>query len=131
MQMQIEIKRLQRELGITFVYVTHDQEEAMAMSDRIAVMEPAGSSRSGTPTEIYERPRDRVRDGVHRLGLMSFEGRVRASRSRAGGRSRSPASARCAAHAGGLDGWAPPRRVLVRPERVRLSAAPPPRWPRR
>jgi len=55
-QMQIELKRLQRKLGITFIYVTHDQEEALTMSDRIAVMEGGVIEQLGTPTEIYENP---------------------------------------------------------------------------
>ena len=54
--MQFELKRIQRELGITFVYVTHDQEEALTMSDRIAVMNAGKVEQIGTPTEIYDRP---------------------------------------------------------------------------
>ena len=55
-QMQIELKRLQKKLGITFVYVTHDQEEAMTMSDRIAVMRDGIILQIGAPMEIYDRP---------------------------------------------------------------------------
>ncbi|MCK5873444.1 MAG: spermidine/putrescine ABC transporter ATP-binding protein PotA [Alcanivoracaceae bacterium] len=55
-QMQLELKRLQRELGITFVFVTHDQEEALSMSDRVAVMRDGVIQQLGTPREIYERP---------------------------------------------------------------------------
>jgi spermidine/putrescine transport system ATP-binding protein len=55
-EMQIELKTLQREVGITFVYVTHDQEEALTMSDRIAVMHMGKVLQVGSPTEIYERP---------------------------------------------------------------------------
>jgi spermidine/putrescine transport system ATP-binding protein len=54
--MQFELKRIQRELGITFVYVTHDQEEALTMSDRIAVMNAGNVEQIGTPTEIYDSP---------------------------------------------------------------------------
>ncbi|HEX6570349.1 MAG TPA: ABC transporter ATP-binding protein [Acidimicrobiales bacterium] len=54
--MQFELKRIQREVGITFVYVTHDQEEALTMSDRIAVMNVGCVEQIGTPVEIYERP---------------------------------------------------------------------------
>jgi spermidine/putrescine transport system ATP-binding protein len=54
--MQFELKRIQREVGITFVYVTHDQEEALTMSDRIAVMNAGKVEQIGTPTEIYDRP---------------------------------------------------------------------------
>ncbi len=55
-EMQMELKRLQREVGITFVYVTHDQEEALTMSDRIAVMSGGVTLQIGTANEIYERP---------------------------------------------------------------------------
>jgi spermidine/putrescine transport system ATP-binding protein len=55
-QMQVELKGIQREVGITFLYVTHDQEEALAMSDRIAVMEDGQVRQCGTPEEVYERP---------------------------------------------------------------------------
>ncbi|HET7356173.1 MAG TPA: ABC transporter ATP-binding protein [Nocardioidaceae bacterium] len=54
--MQIELKRIQREVGITFVYVTHDQGEALTMSDRVAVMNGGRIEQLGTPKEIYERP---------------------------------------------------------------------------
>lgn len=55
-QMQLELKRLQKLLGITFVYVTHDQEEALTMSDRIAVMHDGIMEQIGTPYEVYDRP---------------------------------------------------------------------------
>ena len=54
--MQFELKRIQREVGITFVYVTHDQEEALTMSDRIAVMNAGNVEQIGSPTEIYDAP---------------------------------------------------------------------------
>lgn len=54
--MQFELKRIQREVGITFVYVTHDQEEALTMSDRIAVMSDGRVEQIGTPSEIYDNP---------------------------------------------------------------------------
>jgi len=54
--MQIELKRLQRELGITFVFVTHDQEEALSMSDRVVVLKDGQIQQLGTPREVYERP---------------------------------------------------------------------------
>jgi spermidine/putrescine transport system ATP-binding protein len=59
MHMQVELKRIQREVGITFVYVTHDQGEALTMSDRIAVMDAGRIEQLGTPREIYERPASR------------------------------------------------------------------------
>jgi spermidine/putrescine transport system ATP-binding protein len=55
-QMQLELKRIQHELGTTFVYVTHDQEEALAMSDRIAVMDAGRVEQIGSPREVYEQP---------------------------------------------------------------------------
>ncbi|SDJ23725.1 spermidine/putrescine transport system ATP-binding protein [Ferrimonas sediminum] len=58
-QMQIELKQLQRKLGITFIFVTHDQEEALSMSDRIKVMHDGKVVQSGTPKEIYETPNSR------------------------------------------------------------------------
>ena len=58
-QMQVELKRLQKKLGITFIYVTHDQEEALTMSDRIAVMHDGIIEQLDTPTEIYEHPKTR------------------------------------------------------------------------
>ncbi len=58
-EMQLELKTLQREVGITFIYVTHDQEEALTMSDRIAVMSKGVVLQIGEPQEIYERPASR------------------------------------------------------------------------
>ena len=55
-QMQFELKRIQREVGITFVYVTHDQEEALTMSDRVAVFNNGRIEQVGTPLQVYERP---------------------------------------------------------------------------
>jgi spermidine/putrescine transport system ATP-binding protein len=55
-EMQEELKRIQRDVGITFLYVTHDQEEAMSMSDRVAVMHDGRIVQIGTPTDVYERP---------------------------------------------------------------------------
>jgi putative spermidine/putrescine transport system ATP-binding protein len=55
-EMQTELKRIQREVGITFVYVTHDQEEALTMSDRVAIMNRGRIEQLGSPTEVYERP---------------------------------------------------------------------------
>src|SRR5690606_19794267 len=54
--MQVELKRIQREIGVTFVYVTHDQNEALTMYDRIAVMNEGLVEQLGTPAEIYEHP---------------------------------------------------------------------------
>lgn len=74
-QMQIELANIQQRVGITFIYVTHDQEEALTMSDRIAVMDRGQVRQVGTPTEIYEQPHSRfVADFI---GVSNFfEGRV-------------------------------------------------------
>jgi putative spermidine/putrescine transport system ATP-binding protein len=73
--MQIEIKRIQQETGITVIYVTHDQEEALNMSDRIAVMNSGGIEQIGMPREIYERPRNRfVADFIGDANII--EGRL-------------------------------------------------------
>jgi spermidine/putrescine transport system ATP-binding protein len=73
--MQLELKALQSEVGITFVYVTHDQEEALTMSDRIAVMNLGQVLQVGTPIEIYERPTTRF--VANFIGETNFlEGRV-------------------------------------------------------
>jgi spermidine/putrescine transport system ATP-binding protein len=70
--LQIELKRVQTEVGITFVYVTHDQEEALTMSDRIAVMNRGRVEQLGTPEELYERPRTRfVADFIGTSNLLS------------------------------------------------------------
>ncbi|HEV3102348.1 MAG TPA: ABC transporter ATP-binding protein [Candidatus Dormibacteraeota bacterium] len=55
-EMQLELKRIQKEVGITFIYVTHDQEEALTMSDRVAVMASGSIEQIGSPVELYERP---------------------------------------------------------------------------
>ena len=87
-QMQVELKSLQREVGIAFVFVTHDQEEAMVMSDRIALLRSGELEQVATPREIYNRPatayvaqfightnllRGEVRSGVARCGPLSWQ----------------------------------------------------------
>jgi putative spermidine/putrescine transport system ATP-binding protein len=62
-QMQLELKGIQQDVGITFVYVTHDQEEALTMSDRIAVLNDGRVEQVGSPAEIYERPANRFVTG--------------------------------------------------------------------
>ena len=73
-EMQIELKRLQHETGITFIFVTHDQEEALTMSDRLAVMDRGRILQIGTPREIYERPADRfVADFIGETNFLDAE----------------------------------------------------------
>jgi spermidine/putrescine transport system ATP-binding protein len=69
-QMQLELKRIQSEVGITFVHVTHDQEEAMTMADAIAVMNLGRIEQLGTPAELYERPRTEFVAGF--LGISNL-----------------------------------------------------------
>jgi spermidine/putrescine transport system ATP-binding protein len=69
-QMQVELKRIQKEVGITFIYVTHDQEEAMTMSDRIAVMNRGRYEQLGDPEALYERPQTRFVAGF--LGVSNL-----------------------------------------------------------
>jgi ABC-type Fe3+/spermidine/putrescine transport system ATPase subunit len=80
-QMQFELKELQKRLGVTLVFVTHDQEEALAMSDRIAVMNKGKVEQVGSPTEIYERPRTRfVADFIGEINILEGGSRARALR---------------------------------------------------
>ncbi|HZC39865.1 MAG TPA: ABC transporter ATP-binding protein, partial [Streptosporangiaceae bacterium] len=124
--MQVELKRIQREVGITFVYVTHDQNEALTMSDRIAVMNEGVIEQLGSPRDIYEHPATRFVAGF--IGTSNLlAGTV--SRAAAGqavievsaderivvplrpGVSVSPGTS---------------LELTVRPEKIELSAAPPP-----
>jgi ABC-type Fe3+/spermidine/putrescine transport system ATPase subunit len=74
-QMQVELKQIQRDLGITFIFVTHDQEEALTLSDRVAVFNNGRIEQLGTPSELYERPASRfVADFVGTSNL--FDDRV-------------------------------------------------------
>jgi putative spermidine/putrescine transport system ATP-binding protein len=75
-EMQIELQHVQREVGITFLYVTHDQEEALAMSDRIAVLSQGRIEQVGTPLEVYERPQtDFVAGFIGISNLIERDGR--------------------------------------------------------
>ena len=74
-EMQLELKALQEQVGITFIYVTHDQEEALTMSDRIAVMSKGKVLQIGTPVEIYERPNCRfVADFIGETNFLIVQG---------------------------------------------------------
>ncbi len=112
--MQVELKRIQREVGITFVFVTHDQDEALTMSDRVAVMEDGQVHQVGTPEEIYEQPvtafvagfigtANRM-TGEYRDGALYLPGQVRLPTGR-------------------LDGCAAGEQVAiaVRPEKIWIS----------
>jgi putative spermidine/putrescine transport system ATP-binding protein len=111
-QMQIELKLLQKDLGLTLVFVTHDQEEALAMSDRIAVMKAGRIEQIGVPAEIYERPRTRfVADFIGEINLI--DGTWRDGRLVTQGGRVVPAPA-----AAGREG---PGVAAIRPERVAMT----------
>ena len=80
-QMQTELKSLQKKLGITFIYITHDQEEAINMSDRIAVMRNGVFEQIGTPNEIYYQPKTSyVADFVGNANIIHMDGKIYAIR---------------------------------------------------
>jgi spermidine/putrescine transport system ATP-binding protein len=124
-QMQAELTRLQRAVGITFVYVTHDQEEALAMSDRIAVMDRGRVLQVGTPSEIYGEPADRfVMEFIGSPNVLA--GRLVSQRESAAVVALHGAGEICARPSPGLTAGAEVV-VLVRPERIRLTTAGPAR----
>jgi spermidine/putrescine transport system ATP-binding protein len=119
-QMQLELKRIQSELGTTFVYVTHDQEEALAMSDRIGVMNDGVVEQIGPPREMYEHPRTAfVADFIGSLNALDFT-----VDEVAGGRllSRVSGSERLVVDG---NGHRPGEslKLAIRPERVRIDVA--------
>ena len=79
-QMRTEVSRLQKRLGTTMVYVTHDQTEAMTLGDRVAVMRGGMIQQVGTPQELYEHPLEPVRRRVHRLAGDELHARQRSRR---------------------------------------------------
>ena len=117
-QMQVELKRIQQEVGITFIYVTHDQEEAMTMSDRIAVMNRGRYEQLGDPESLYERPATRFVAGFLGVSnLLPGTVRGRGRRLRHGASSRDDTLVR--APSGLVDGQADVS-IGVRPEKIRL-----------
>jgi spermidine/putrescine transport system ATP-binding protein len=122
-QMQIEIRALQQALGITTVFVTHDQEEALTLSDRIAVMEQGEIVQIGTPTEIYERPRSRFVSDF--IGVSNFlAGRV-VEHAVEGILVELEDADECRLRVAGANSLRPGERVevAVRPEKIRLVPA--------
>jgi spermidine/putrescine ABC transporter ATP-binding subunit len=124
--MQLELKHIQRHLHVTVIYVTHDQEEALTMSDRVAVMQRGRIEQVGTPAELYEAPRNRFVADF--LGESNFVDAVVVG---AGGDGRHLVRTR-----GGLDlegvgvgplGAGQPVTVAIRPEKVSLADEPAPR----
>jgi putative spermidine/putrescine transport system ATP-binding protein len=122
-QLQVELKRIQSEVGITFVYVTHDQDEALSMSDRIAVMDAGRVLQVGTPQEVYDEPDSTFVAGfvgvsnVLALDVARVEGGVAELRLGARDRIRAEVGATVAPGASAI--------VTVRPERIALHAQAP------
>ncbi|BBZ60805.1 ABC transporter ATP-binding protein [Mycolicibacterium monacense] len=122
--MQFELKRIQREVGITFIYVTHDQEEALTMSDRIAVMNAGNVEQIGTPTDIYDRPATVfVANFIGQANLWSGRQTGRLNRDYVEidvlGSKLKARPGDTAIEAGGH------ATLMVRPERLRVSMEPP------
>jgi spermidine/putrescine transport system ATP-binding protein len=116
--MQIELKRLQNETGITFIFVTHDQEEALTMSDRIAVMSKGKILQIGSPRDIYDRPSERF--VANFIGETNFlEGEMQGI---SGGEAKVKLSTGAVITAGLSEGAKPSGRVtvVVRPEHAEL-----------
>ncbi len=122
--MQIELKRIQREVGIAFIFVTHDQEEALTMSDRTAVMSAGRVEQVGTPEEIYHKPAS-----VFVAGFIGDVNLIPARVLRVSGNSVDVELAgglRTEVPVGAREVRAEDRALaMVRPERVKLSAARP------
>jgi spermidine/putrescine transport system ATP-binding protein len=114
--LQVELKRIQREVGITFVYVTHDQEEALTMSDRIAVMNRGRVEQVGVPEDVYERPATTFVAGF--IGVSNLMPATVAGQ----GRVRLESGPEVEAGTGGLAGGEGCYAV-VRPEKLRIELA--------
>ncbi|HKY47209.1 MAG TPA: ABC transporter ATP-binding protein, partial [Acidimicrobiia bacterium] len=117
--LQIELKALQEDVGITFIYVTHDQEEALTMSDRLAVMSAGHIEQLGTPSDLYERPANAyVADFLGLSNLMSAEA---VGPSGSGGCRVTIGRHELVAGVGAVESTGPVR-VCIRPERVVLGS---------
>jgi len=120
--MQVELKMLQRQVGITTIFVTHDQEEALTLSDRIAVMNAGRIEQLGTPEDIYERPATSF--------VLEFIGRANVFAGELGAQDGQPvfragALTLAVPEASAQRGLAGRAILAIRPERVRLCVAPP------
>src|SRR5262249_38689484 len=117
--LQLELKALQETVGITFIYVTHDQEEALTMSDRLAVMAAGLVEQVGTPSDVYERPETAyVADFLGSANVLEVEvlGPGGAGLTSFRGGERALASAGTTHHPR-------PAKLVIRPERLGLAAA--------
>jgi len=123
-QMQIELRSLQQQVGITFVFVTHDQEEALTLSDRIAVMSEGSVLEIASPTELYETPKTSfVADFI---GTMNFfEGKITTSDGQ-NTNIETPALGSVHATTGGQLAAGSDILVAIRPEKLRLQFERPP-----
>ena len=119
--LQTELTTLQQEVGITFVYVTHDQEEALTMSDRLAVMDQGRVEQVGTPDEVYESPRT-----AYVADFLGVANLLEADCARAGGRSTIQLGAFTLEATAGDQACIGPVKVVVRPERVQVTEGEPP-----
>lgn len=121
-EMQLELKKLQREVGITFVYVTHDQEEALTMSDRIAVMSGGVALQIGDANEIYERPNCRfVADFI---GETSFLAGTIASQTGSVTKVDLPGGLSLTANSGTTAPVGAEVSVAIRPEKIHIRPMP-------
>jgi spermidine/putrescine transport system ATP-binding protein len=121
-EMQIELKRLQHETGITFIFVTHDQEEALTMSDRLAVMSSGKILQVGTPWDIYDKPAERfVADFIGETNFLTA-----AVDGIADGKAKVTLGSGAKISATMAEGFLPNGRatVVVRPEHARLTKGP-------
>lgn len=112
-EMQLELKRIQAEFGITFIVVTHDQEEALVMADRIAILKDGALVQCATPREVYENPINRF--AAEFIGVMNFLP-VRATRAGLQDRTGAAITADTGGRSGALI-------AAIRPERLRLDPA--------
>jgi len=117
-QMQVELKRIQQEVGITFIYVTHDQEEAMTMSDRIAVMNRGRYEQLGDPEVLYEKPQTRFVAGFLGVSNLLPATPAGASGDYAGFRLEDGTTVRVPQSL--VDGRSGTLALGVRPEKIRL-----------
>jgi spermidine/putrescine transport system ATP-binding protein len=123
--MQIELKRIQREVGITFIFVTHDQNEALTLSDRLVVMNAGRIEQLGTPRDVYERPRTRFVAGfIGTSNLITgtveqLDGSTATLHTSADETIIVPDAVEAGAQRG------KPLDVTVRPEKIAVSAQPP------
>jgi spermidine/putrescine transport system ATP-binding protein len=115
-ELQVELKRIQREVGITFVYVTHDQEEALTMSDRIAVMNRGRVEQVDAPAEVYDRPRT-----TFVAGFIGVSNLMPATVARSG-TVRLDSGLEISAETGAL-GAGEACAAVVRPEKLRVDLA--------